>query len=501
MRARREQRPGRLQPQGRGHDPQQGEEGIRGPDDRGAIEIELRGEASSRSRLGRRRSLGSRGSRPEPSTTVAIPISLNPEDGAGPVGPFDVVACVRAQGDEGIRSCRAAAGALTVTPATPPNFSPGARASVIRSSRRSATAATTRSTTRSTSTTTPRRTLRRRDVDDDHRSGHPGPLAFSLDFQRDLTVVRGDGRRRRRRLRSRSTRRRVRAERRRTSRRSWSSPRPPGSPTGREFRSRSTTPATPSRSPTPTSRSRAGSGLSRDRAAATAPSPSTSRSARRAGSRRTTTRPTRRPSTPDHRPRPHDRRSGPASSSARRQRRRDDDLELVEDDPTATYLATATVGHFDYSDGTMTERRPAGRPDLHADRLGRHAGGRGPRPARARPTPSMIELPQRPLGPYPFDSIGSVADWPPASATRSRTRPSRTTRGNARTARRRRRAPSSTRSPTSGWATASRPPLERHLVQRGLGDVRRALYSATPGGGADRPQQFFDDVYAHPGED
>ena len=104
-----------------------GKKAYGGPDDRGAIEIELRGGGIDPTPVGT--AAIPRVKRKQTrtfSTTVAIPVSLNP-DGDGPVGPFDVVACVRAQGDEGNLSCRAAAASLTVTPANPPNYTPGAR--------------------------------------------------------------------------------------------------------------------------------------------------------------------------------------------------------------------------------------------------------------------------------------------------------------------------------------------------------------------------------------
>jgi len=87
----------------------------------------------------------------------------------------------------------------------------------------------------------------------------------------------------------------------------------------------------------------------------------------------------------------------------------------VEDDPTATYLTSATVGLFDFEVGMMTEATTgaalaiydavdsAGSPK-RKDEIGRIVG-------RA---PSMLNFLSKRLGPYPFDSIGSVADWVPA---------------------------------------------------------------------------------------
>ena len=122
---------------------------------------------------------------------------------------------------------------------------------------------------------------------------------------------------------------------------------------------------------------------------ATAPSSSTSRWAPRAGSRRTTTRPTRRPSTRSS-PCPAPRRRSASASSSRAPttataRRRGTGRE---DDPTATYLTTATVGDFIYTRGVddrdLDRAHAAG---VQRHRQQRHARRSWPRSTRRSPGP------------------------------------------------------------------------------------------------------------------
>ena len=82
-----------------------------------------------------------------------------------------------------------------------------------------------------------------------------------------------------------------------------------------------------------------------------------------------------------------------------------------EDDPTATYLTTATVGDFDYTEGSMTEAS-TGRSLPVYDAVDSSA-------TPAQKTAIQASLDQLPgqmnflsdtFGPYPFDSTGAVAD-------------------------------------------------------------------------------------------
>ena len=132
-----------------------------------------------------------------------------------------------------------------------------------------------------------------------------------------------------------------------------------------------------------------------------------------------------------------------------------------EDDPTATYLVTATVGDFLYT--ARLDDRDGDRPDAAASTTPSTAAPRPAQPAsdrRRRSTwrPIRSTSSAASTGPYPFDSTGAVVD----RAAGRRLRP----RGPDQAALRRRlherqpvdrrRAPSSTSSPTSGSATASR---------------------------------------------
>ena len=130
----------------------------------------------------------------------------------------------------------------------------------------------------------------------------------------------------------------------------------------------------------------------------------------------------------------------------------------VEDSPMATYLSTGTVGLFDVDTGTMTDHTGGATiPTFTAiDSAGSPQRKAGVTATAAR-IPEMVNFLSARLGPYPFETVGLVADWVPTSATCSRTRRSRTSRA-TRTAPRPAARPSPTSSPTSGWATTSRPP-------------------------------------------
>ncbi len=87
----------------------------------------------------------------------------------------------------------------------------------------------------------------------------------------------------------------------------------------------------------------------------------------------------------------------------------------VEDDPTATYLTTATVGRYDFDDG----RRFIDRSDGAELPIYGAVDAAGPAPAKAlvaratRRIPEMTNFLAARYGPYPFDSTGFVAGWVP----------------------------------------------------------------------------------------
>lgn len=87
----------------------------------------------------------------------------------------------------------------------------------------------------------------------------------------------------------------------------------------------------------------------------------------------------------------------------------------LEDDPMAPYLATATVGRFDYAESAMTESTTGLELPIY-DAIDSAAGAdRKADVERALSrTPSMLNFLSKRFGPYPFDSIGVVADWVPA---------------------------------------------------------------------------------------
>ncbi|MBA2522241.1 MAG: M1 family metallopeptidase [Solirubrobacterales bacterium] len=88
----------------------------------------------------------------------------------------------------------------------------------------------------------------------------------------------------------------------------------------------------------------------------------------------------------------------------------------TEDDPTATYLTSASVGRFEYDD-SQTLFDPTGSVTLP---IYAAIDSAGPASAKdevrdaASQIPSGINFLSRRFGPYPFDSVGYVADWVPA---------------------------------------------------------------------------------------
>lgn len=87
----------------------------------------------------------------------------------------------------------------------------------------------------------------------------------------------------------------------------------------------------------------------------------------------------------------------------------------TEDDPTATYLTSASVGRFDFEIGSMTEAVTGATLAIY-DAI----DSAGPAKAKTqvervlRRAPSTLNFLSKRLGPYPFDSIGAVADWVPS---------------------------------------------------------------------------------------
>jgi aminopeptidase N len=85
-----------------------------------------------------------------------------------------------------------------------------------------------------------------------------------------------------------------------------------------------------------------------------------------------------------------------------------------EDDPTATYLTTATVGDFDYSVTPMTETS-TGRtlPVYNAIDSSYNATQKANVNATLALAPGMLNFISSHYGPYPFDSTGAVIDRAP----------------------------------------------------------------------------------------
>jgi aminopeptidase N len=83
----------------------------------------------------------------------------------------------------------------------------------------------------------------------------------------------------------------------------------------------------------------------------------------------------------------------------------------TEDDPTATYLTTATVGDFDYDETTMHESS-TGRtlPVYNAIDSSATAAQKAAIQASLDRAESQVNFLSELYGPYPFDSTGAVAD-------------------------------------------------------------------------------------------
>jgi len=87
----------------------------------------------------------------------------------------------------------------------------------------------------------------------------------------------------------------------------------------------------------------------------------------------------------------------------------------TEDDPSATYLATATVGRFDFDTGSMLEKVSGAELAVYDAVDSAGSAERKKEVAKAvSDTPSVVNFLSKRFGPYPFDSIGSVADWVPS---------------------------------------------------------------------------------------
>ena len=83
-----------------------------------------------------------------------------------------------------------------------------------------------------------------------------------------------------------------------------------------------------------------------------------------------------------------------------------------EDDPTSTYLASATVGQFDYSDDTTLTETSTGRaiPIYLAIDSAFIQATKDTFATRSALIPSTTNFFSDRLGPYPFDSTGAVVD-------------------------------------------------------------------------------------------
>ena len=87
-----------------------------------------------------------------------------------------------------------------------------------------------------------------------------------------------------------------------------------------------------------------------------------------------------------------------------------------EDDPTATYLTSATVGKFDYDDTqALFERRGGVTLPIYGaiDSAATPDAKASVEKTTAR-IPSMVDFLAKRYGAYPFDSVGYVADWVPS---------------------------------------------------------------------------------------
>ncbi len=85
-----------------------------------------------------------------------------------------------------------------------------------------------------------------------------------------------------------------------------------------------------------------------------------------------------------------------------------------EDDPTATYLTTATVGRFTYTEGHMTETGTGlTLPTYEAIDSTATPTQKSALDTSFARTPSMINFLANRFGPYPFDSVGGIFDKVP----------------------------------------------------------------------------------------
>ena len=156
----------------------------------------------------------------------------------------------------------------------------------------------------------------------------------------------------------------------------------------------------------------------------------------------------------------------------------------------ATYLSTGTVGLFDVDTATMTDHTggatiptftaidSAGPPQRKADVT-----------ATAARIPEMVNFLSARLGPYPFETVGLVADWVPdvGYVLENQTKPHFAGDKDGP------QAGSSTLAHELAhqWMGDSISPaqLERDLVQRGLGDVRRGPLRSSRSTAPSRPRR------------
>jgi aminopeptidase N len=89
--------------------------------------------------------------------------------------------------------------------------------------------------------------------------------------------------------------------------------------------------------------------------------------------------------------------------------------EWNEDDPTATYLTTATVGRYDLQQSSMLERATGVTLPVYTAIDTSAPGGTQTQARQAfSKIPAMTNFISKRFGPYPFDSVGGVAGWVPA---------------------------------------------------------------------------------------
>jgi aminopeptidase N len=87
----------------------------------------------------------------------------------------------------------------------------------------------------------------------------------------------------------------------------------------------------------------------------------------------------------------------------------------IEDAPMAPYLATGTVGRFDVTMGSMEDESNGAEIPIFTAVDSAGSGGRKSEvAATAARIPAIVNFVAARLGPYPFGSVGLVADWVPA---------------------------------------------------------------------------------------